>query len=131
MVKTLWSLWNDLIVDENILNKINRQGSGKRLVVPMKERRTMLEYCHEKITSGHLGVKKTLGRLKTKFYWPGMKQDVIAYIGGCETCAKGKGPVKKEASPLQLQKSGFPKERIAVDILGELPTTEKGSKFVW
>ena len=31
---------------------------------------------------------------------------------------------------MQVARSGYPMERIAVDILGELPVTERGNKYV-
>ena len=51
-------------------------------------------------------------------------------MNGCETCAKRKGPMRIKRAPMQITRSGFPLERIAVDILGELPETESGNKYV-
>ena len=36
------------------------------------ERRTIVEACHRDNTSGHFGVKKTVGRVAAKYYWRGM-----------------------------------------------------------
>ena len=51
-------------------------------------------------------------------------------MSGCETCAKRKGPGRIIRAPMQIARSGYPLERIAVDILGELPETENGNKYV-
>ena len=85
---------------------------------------------HDIQASGHLGIKKTLSRLRTRYYWPGCQNDVKVYIGGCEKCAKRKGPIPTKYAPMQVVRSGFSMERLAIDILGELPTTERGNKYI-
>ena len=44
--------------------------------------------------------------------------------------AVGKEPLKTKRAPMELERSGFPMERIAIDILGELPLTERGNKYI-
>ena len=99
-------------------------------IVPLSQRRTVLRYSHDIKLSGHLGIKKTLGKIRQKYYWPGLQNDVKNYINGCETCAKRKGPNQTKKAPMQVTRSGYPMERIAVDILGELPETEQGNKYI-
>ena len=100
------------------------------MILPLTERRRILKQCHDNKTSVHLGIKKTPSKTKNIFYWPGLRQDVVAYITGCEVCAKRKGPNKQQRAPMQLQKSGYPMERFAMDILGKLPETERGQKYI-
>ena len=47
------------------------------VVIPFCERRRILQWSHDKKTSAHLGVRKTLARIKRKYYWPGICRDVI------------------------------------------------------
>ncbi|WAR18349.1 hypothetical protein MAR_000187, partial [Mya arenaria] len=54
----------------------------------------------------------------------GLQKDVRIYVNGCETCMTRKGPNKTKQAPMQIVRSGYPMERIAIDILGELPETE-------
>lgn len=56
--------------------------------------------------------------------------DVKLYIVGCEKCQKRKDPNKTKKAPMQIVRSSFHMERIAIDILGELPTTERGNKYI-
>ena len=35
---------------------------------------------------GHLGMEKTLGLLKDRFFWPKMSEDVRQHIRSCERC---------------------------------------------
>ena len=99
-------------------------------IVPLSFRRTVLKFSHDVKTAGHLGIKKTLSKIRQRHYWPGLENDVRAYIAGCEKCMKHKGSIPKKRGPMQITRSGYPMERIAVDILGEFPMTENGNKYI-
>ena len=85
---------------------------------------------HDHISSGHLGTKKTLGRLRQRFYWLGMRNDVKEWCRACEVCCAKKGPQRRGNAPLQLLVSGSPMERVAVDIAGPLPITKSGNRYI-
>jgi hypothetical protein len=99
-------------------------------VVPYSERRNVLRQYHDEKTSGHLGIKKTLSKIRSKYYWPGLQRDVRLYIAGCELCSKRKSDNVTKCAPMKVVHSGYPLERIATDILGELPLTKKGNKYI-
>ena len=134
---TLKSLWSQFPVLELKDGVLVRRIEGQKdvtetfqTIVPRKMRRTILNFCHDLKTSGHLGVNKTISRVKQKFYWPGLQTDVRSYIAGCETCCKRKGPIPRKRAPMQIVRSGLPMERIAIDILGELPESQRGNKYI-
>ena len=133
-VKSLWSQWERLeLIDEILVRKWEVLGTDIiywQAVIPLKQRRLVLKYSHDIKASGHLGVTKTLKRIRQRYYWPGLQRDVRAYVVGCEKCAKRKGPNRTKIAPMQIVRSGYPMERIAVDILGELPRTENGNKYI-
>ena len=133
-LKSLWTQFPCLELRGGLLVRKLEYGNKETVIyqaiVPRKSRRLILNYCHDIKTSGHLGVRKTISRIKQKFYWPGLQADVRSYIAGCETCSKRKGPIPTKRAPMQLVRSGYPMERIAIDILGELPQTTKGNKYI-
>ncbi|CAC5388523.1 unnamed protein product [Mytilus coruscus] len=86
--------------------------------------------CHDNKTSAHLGVRKTIERIRQKYYWPGLQADVRRYIIGCEFCNRRKNPCQTNKAPMQLVQSCHPMERIAADILGELPETDNGNWYI-
>lgn len=86
--------------------------------------------CHDCRTAGHLGIHKTLGRIRQSYYWPGLQRDVHSYISGCEVCTRRKAATQSNKAPMHLVYSGYPLERIATDILGELPQTANGNKYI-
>lgn len=80
--------------------------------------------CQDNKTSGHLGVTKTLARIKqSMYYWPGLQQVFHQYIASCDACSRQKNPILKRLAPMQILASGVPMERLASDILCELPET--------
>ena len=83
-----------------------------RLVVPEKIIKEILELNHEHMLAGHLGVAKTLARIKRRYYRPNWKQIVIEHVNNCMTCAKRKatGGSKTPLQPLQTVERVF--ERI-------------------
>ena len=135
ILKSLWNQFPCLELHDNLL--VRRQENLDednvvtfQVIVPKKARRSILYACHDMKTSGHLGVTKTVSKIKQKFYWPGLQSDVRSYIAGCDACSKRKGPIPSKRAPMQIVRSGFPMERIAIDILGELPETPRGNKYI-
>lgn len=51
-----------------------------RLVLPSTLRKVAIYACHDDIIGGHLGFRRTLMRLRSRFWWPKMKHEVKMYI---------------------------------------------------
>ena len=133
-LKSLWSQWprlkleNDIVVrrwDVFRMNMVIWQA-----IIPLKHRRAVLRYAHDIKASGHLGIKKTYSKIQQRYYWPGCHNDVKVYVAGCEKCCKRKNPIPSKHAPMQVVRSGLPMERIAVDIAGEFPVTERGNTYI-
>lgn len=127
VVKSLWnqferlSIRSGFLVRRWILLPSNRETF--QVIIPDSERRNVLKMCHDNRTLVHLGLTKTLARIRQRYYWPGLQQDVHQYIAGCDTCSRRKNPIPKRRAPMQILASGVPMERLASDILCELPET--------
>ncbi|VDI05326.1 Hypothetical predicted protein [Mytilus galloprovincialis] len=99
-------------------------------VIPLSERKQVLHFCHDAKYAGHLGMRKTLEKIRQSYYWPGLQADVRAYVAGCDKCAMRKTPTKKKRAPMAIVETSSPMERLATDILGELPETENGNRYI-
>ena len=133
-LKSVLCQWERLDIKENIVVR-RWETVGAKLVywqgiVPLSKRREALRFCHDIRASGHLGAKKTLSRARQNYYWPGMKNDVKLYVSSCEACSKRKDPCPNKRAPMEIVRTGFPMERIAIDILGELPETDRGNRYI-
>ena len=69
-----------------------------QLVVPHKERQDMILRFHDSLFAGHLGVSRTVFRLQSRVYWPGLRQDVRTYLASCTVCLTHKSLCPRRAS---------------------------------
>jgi transposase InsO family protein len=58
-----------------------------------------------------------------------MKTDVAEFIARCEKCVSRKNPVPSARAPLQTHRTGYPFEKVAMDIL-EVPLTGRGNRYM-
>ncbi len=78
-----------------------------KLYAPTSLRGTLLRYYHDHPTAGHLGITKTLARLKLRFFWPKMASEVKKYVTSCTVCQLTKPSQRKPAGlmvPIRPQK---------------------------
>ena len=132
--RRLLQLWNRLEVKDGTLwrryEDIPRKLNVLQLVVPASLREEVLQELHAGVTGGHLGEEKTLSRLRERLYWPGCAQSVSDWCRTCATCATRKSSAPKRKAPLETVAAGYPMQVVAVDILGPLPETEQGNRYV-
>ncbi|KAJ8546682.1 hypothetical protein ON010_g11553 [Phytophthora cinnamomi] len=60
-------------------------------VTPLQFMSTMLHHCHTDVLAAHVGITKTLNKVRKHAFWHGRKRDVAKYIRECTTCGSGKG----------------------------------------
>lgn len=132
--KTLWSMWGQLEVRNRLLSRRWESDDGKsirwQLVLPEEYRRDVVNELHGGSAGGHLGLRKTLAKVKLRYYWPGMTADVRSHLRCCELCQRRKSPSKRRVAPLQQYRVGAPVERVALDLLGPLPRSDSGNVWV-
>lgn len=103
----------------------------ERIVVPRSCVPKILKAFHDAPYSGHFGVRKTRRRLERYYFWFRMGQDIRAYCARCSSCLERKSPKHRKRAPLQqFPEVTRPFERTAMDIMGPLPTTTQGNKYV-
>ena len=105
-------------------------GRRTRFILPRNLQETVLNVNHNHTTASHWGVNKTIASMKARYYWPGLTSHVKKWVTICHGCAAKKSWEKKRRSPLQQYIVGAPMERLAVDILGPLPLTPPGNRYV-
>ncbi|ROT85912.1 hypothetical protein C7M84_003952 [Penaeus vannamei] len=132
--KFLVDQWETLRLENGVLQRSwVDAATGKQqwlIVAPLSRREGLLKEVHNGKTSGHLGIKRTMEKLRRRVYWVGLRQDVQEWCRTCQVCAAKKGPAQKTRAPLQLYQAGAPMERMAVDIAGPFPCTERGNKYI-
>ena len=94
------------------------------------EKKVLFEEYHNGPLGGHQGVTRTHKKLSLLYNWRGMKKDIKKFIKKCEFCQKNKLS-RKTKMPMQITTTASkPFERCFLDIVGPLPVTESGSKYI-
>ena len=101
-----------------------------QLVVPESLRQVALQTTHVLPGGGHFAAEKTLLKCRQRFFWPGMTSMVRDFVAHCLLCAQ-KGPQQAGMrAPLQPMQAGYPFEMLALDLVGPLPATARGNKYL-
>lgn len=101
-----------------------------RLVIPKSKVLDLLVLAHDHPTSAHLGRRKTLFRLSTRFYWPHMRRDVESYVRSCNLCQQYKASNKKPGGFMHPIIVNEPWTTVGIDLTGPLPKTRRGNTFI-
>lgn len=88
---------------------------------------------HDSVTGGYRGINKCYRRVREKFYWASMKNDITEYIRTCEKCKLNK--LVKIKNRQQMIITDIPIEpfyKISIDTIGlyHRPPAET-NEFLW
>ena len=132
--KHYWSQWDRLKVHNGVLYREWYEPLGTsptlQLVLPKVWRAEVMTLLHDNICTGHMGIHRTLARVRARFYWVGFKEDVTQKCSNCHLCQARNMPTKPTKAPLKPYAVGVPMERVQIDIIGPLPETRQGNKYV-
>jgi len=80
---------------------------------------------------GHIGGQRVYDILKDYCIFKGMQKRVKTLLKKCDLCQKAKHDTKKAVGELHPIIPKAPKEIVAVDLIGELPTGKRGMKYLF
>lgn len=117
------------ILDKGILFYVK---SGlKRLVLPRVILKEILTDYHSRPISGHLGYSRIYHKLSQRYHWLKMKTDIYNFIKSCPECISYKQRYgKKHGLMGNLPIPQRPFSQICTDILGPLPMSRRGNKYI-
>ena len=102
-----------------------------QVVLPAQFVREVLTTAHDAPVSGHLGMDKTMEKVRDRFYWSTLFNDVSRFCRTCVSCQNRKDPVKARQAPLQeMPVPTRPFEWVSIDHTGPLPQTAAGNKYI-
>ena len=133
-LKYYWTIWDSLEVHEGLLFRKWESHNGTTaswlLVVPRERVAEVLKEFHDAPAAGHFGVNKTLAKIRQQFFWSTYRQDVQEWCRRCDACAAKKGPRQRGAGNLRVYNVGAPFERLALDVVGPLPRSQAGNRYM-
>ncbi|CAH8642613.1 unnamed protein product [Dicrocoelium dendriticum] len=124
----IWSAWSRLTIHDEILYYQYGSGYVKRIVVPQSRVNAVLKELHAEL--GHPGQRKMEEAVSQRFWWPDQRRDIVNFCNSCQECLRAKPPQQPHRAPLQPIATGYPNQIVAVDIVGPLPETPRGNRFV-
>jgi transposase InsO family protein len=129
------------LLSRGILYWRSSKGRRQKLVAPESAKAMIFAYFHDSPLGVHLGVAKTVSKIRDHFVWTGMDKEIRAKVRECH------GSVSK---PAQNTLFGFlasevpqrPMQKLFIDFVGKFPRSKAGntailvcvdefSKFVW
>ncbi|XP_061622711.1 gypsy retrotransposon integrase-like protein 1 isoform X1 [Phyllopteryx taeniolatus] len=113
------------IIDDGKLYYVGPKKEEKReVVIEADRKRQIFLDCHFNDIGHHLGQKKTVHRIQSKYYWLGIIKDVVDWIKVCETCQHAERN-KNLARTVRPIKVDAPWDIVGIDIIGPFPETQQ------
>ncbi|KAJ8400066.1 hypothetical protein AAFF_G00401050 [Aldrovandia affinis] len=121
---------NNFSVEDGRLYYVGPKKEEKReVVIDAERKRKVFLDCHFSDIGHHLGQKKTVNRIQSKYYWLGIVKDVVDWIKLCETCqhTERNKNMSRVVRPLKVE---APWELLGIDVFGPFPETSRGNAYV-
>ena len=115
-------------LDQN--RKRNSHDAFSQLVIPQSLKFEVLSNIHDHVSGAHFGIHKTFQKVKQRYWWKGMFKDVEHWCKSCQDCSMRKSPRNSKKAPLLPIPVENAFDRLAVDILGPLPASRKGNRYI-
>ncbi|KRX24424.1 Retrovirus-related Pol polyprotein from transposon [Trichinella nelsoni] len=134
LLKSLWSQRDRVVLREGTICRVWEildTGETRLLqVIPRQRISEILAAIHNRQSGAHLGVAKTLAKVRQRYYWPQQRKDVEDWCRACQTCAARAASPRKLQAPMQLQPVSHPFQRVGMDIVGPLEETQNGNRYI-
>ncbi|KAJ8341888.1 hypothetical protein SKAU_G00341790 [Synaphobranchus kaupii] len=120
------------LVNKGLLYRVVKKNEEvcNQLLVPRAYISKVLYLAHSHPLGAHLGTEKTYERLTMRFYWPGIKKAVEDYCRHCAECQLHSPKVTYRNPLIPLPIIDIPFKRIGMDIVGPLPKSSRGHRYI-
>ncbi|GES92554.1 DDE-type integrase/transposase/recombinase [Rhizophagus clarus] len=123
-----WKSRYFIVLDDHLYKK-NKDNPNRLIRVAKKsEIEDILYHMHSDPQAGHFSVDEMYRRVKIRYYWPQMFNDICQYVRTCDECQRrGKNHCTEPLHPIKV---GQPFDRIRMNIVGPLPKTKNGNMYI-
>ena len=132
--KSYWAQLESLALMDGVLVRHWESADGKKktaqVIVPRSKVDEILTELHGGTSGGHLGANKTLDKIRQRYYWLRLRDDVERWCRQCDVCAASRGPRTRNRGLMHQYNVGAPFERVAVDIAGPFPESDRGNRYL-
>ncbi|XP_076297797.1 uncharacterized protein LOC143217410 [Lasioglossum baleicum] len=97
----------------------------------LENRQEIIQEAHDSLIGGHKGVTKTYNRVRSRFHWPHMRNEIQDYIRKCKSCQEQKLVRTKTRRPMLITDTPLDAfDKISLDTVGPLPITPGGNRHI-
>src|SRR5690242_11000429 len=115
---------NYFIQNEQLYRRNKNQAQR---VIKQNQKDVILYALHDE-QGTHLGIESTYNKIKERYFWPTMYEDIKNYIKTCDICQHRGNEIKRQTlRPLEVK---APFYRVGIDIKGPLPITKEGNRYI-
>src|ERR1051325_2149913 len=117
------------IVKNNFLYKLDKNNKNSFIrVVKTNELDSVLYMFHDDPLGGHFATDSMFNKIRTRYYWPQMYEDIKKYVKSCDSCQRrGRSRKNNLLHPIPVHSPFY---QIGIDIVGPLPRTQRGKKII-
>src|SRR5215471_20602112 len=118
-IKRFKNFCNNFIFQNNFLYKIDkRQDNNLLKVIRRFEMEPLLFAMHNDPIAGHFATDIMFNKIRDRYYWPQMYEDIYTYVRSCDSCQRrGKNKINQLLHPIPIQKPFY---QIGIDFVGLL-----------
>ena len=116
------------IVGTDGLLRLNN--TKQQVLIPPRFRDDIMRYFHQSYGGLHQAARRIYKTMSEYVSWFGMLADVKQFVSHCKTCKLAKTNPVKHAGYLQTFTAKEPFDMVAIDLVGPLPTTRRGNRYI-
>jgi hypothetical protein len=89
VLKRYWEQWDSIDLKDGLLYRkffcVSETKSRMQILAPPDKQNLILEACHDAVTAGHMGRRRTPYNVRLRFFWPGWRRAVECATRGNRT----------------------------------------------
>ena len=124
---------DNYIFNDNILLKRVKVNNERLLVVCVPNDlifEILYNYHDHPLGGAHLGTEKTLQKIRQRYFWPTMVNDIERYVASCKDCSTKKTPTMKKPGLMLPISAKNIFEMIGLDFLGRFKPSLEGNTYI-
>ena len=132
--KAYMAEWRRVEVHNDIIYRRweNDDGSEQhlQLIIPFKYQRELCRQYHDSSSKAHLGRRRCYAAIQRRYFWHKMNDDVRWWIRTCDVCQRRKRPQPTPKAPMRIYVTGYPNERVSMDVVGPIELTDRNNQYL-
>ncbi len=115
------------VIEEGLLKHVEKKVDFT-VVIQKHQVQAIMYMMHDHPLGAHRGAGTMAQKIRERYYWKTVYQDCKEHVKTCRECQfQGKAKKNNELHPIPV---GGPWDRIGIDIVGPLPVTERGNRYI-